>query len=167
MILGTLGWAEAGTMRGPGVDQAAAFAWVVHLRKVEDALARKDVSAAVRAWHDGYVTALGARRWEGLLEVADAHLRIGEVSGSRKASEPKARELYLAALFRARAQGSLEGVLRAAEAFARFGDREVVSRCLSIAERLAARSNEPGARELVSAFRVGLETRFVGGAGLP
>jgi len=110
--------------------------WAVPLRTLDEALARKDVSTAVRASHDAYGVALGSRRWEGLIEVGDAELRVGEIARSRKASEARARELYLAALFRARHQGSLDGVLRAGEAFAALGDREVAEQCFRIAEGL-------------------------------
>lgn len=112
-------------------------AWRLHLRTVDAALARGDISRAVRAWHDGYVTALASRRWESLIDVGGAYLRLGEITRMRKASEPKARQLYLAAFFRARQAGSIEGVLRAAESFAALGDRDVAEQCLRAADRLA------------------------------
>lgn len=47
------------------------------------------------------------------------------------------RAAALAALFRSRGRGSLEGVLRACETFAALGDREVVTACVRIARGMA------------------------------
>jgi len=49
---------------------------------------------------------------------------------------------FLAALFRARQQSALDGVLRAAEAFVTLGDIEVVTQCVRIAKLLAAQDPE-------------------------
>ena len=123
--------------------------WTVHLRQVDEALAKRDVGAAERAWRDAYAAALGSRRWEGMLEVGDVARRIGEVTGDRATADARARRAYLPALFQARQQKSLDGVLRAAEAFSSLGDRQVVARCLRIAEHLAAAQHDAGARERV------------------
>ncbi len=123
--------------------------WRAHLRAVDDALGRQDVGGAERAWHAGFGVALGSRAWEGMLEVGHASLRIGDVTGIRKTAAARARDLYLAALFRARQHGSLDGVLRAAEAFAVLGDREVATQSIRIAEGLAAQDRDPRARERV------------------
>lgn len=64
------------------------------------------------------------------------------MSGFRKTSEPKARQLYRDALFRARAQRSLDGVLRAARAFMALGDLEVARQCASIAAAIAAANGD-------------------------
>ena len=136
--------------------------WTTHLSRVEDALARRNVSAAEMAWHDAYGAALGSRRWEGMVEVGDAYLRLGEVAGSRKAAEAKARRIYLSALFRARQRGSLDGALRTTEAFAALGDREVVEQGLRIAQSLAARSGDAQALERVRAVTSQLAVRFPG-----
>lgn len=120
--------------------------WAVHLRAVHKALARHDVGGAEQAWHEAYGVALRSRRWEGMIEVGDAHLRIGETANGPKAAQAQARRLYLAALFRARQEDSLEGVLRAAEAFAALGDRDVVEQCLRIAQSVAGQNQEGQAR---------------------
>ncbi len=125
--------------------------WAASLRRVEDALAQKNVSAAELAWHDAHGAALRSRRWEGMLDVGDAYLRLGEVAKGREAAEATARTLYLSALFRARQEESLDGVLRTAEAFAALGDREVVDQCIRIAELLAAQ--DPEGQADVRAFR--------------
>lgn len=135
--------------------------WAVHLQVMDDALKTKSISAAARAWREAYGSALGSRDWQGMIEVGEASLRIGQVAGTRQAAEAKARDAYLTALFRARQQGSLAGVLRAAEAFAALGDREVVEQSLRIADSLAARDPDPVARERVRAFAAQLADRLL------
>lgn len=106
--------------------------WTTHLLEVEAALAQKDARSAERAWQEAYRAALGSMAWEGMIVVGEA---------ARHISAARARRAYLIALIRARQQQSLEGVLRAAEAFASLGDREVVQSCLRIAAGLAV---QPG-----------------------
>ncbi len=135
--------------------------WDAHLRTVDDAIAQRDVSAALRSWHDIYATALADPRWEGLFQAADAYLRIGDVAGSRRASEPRARALYLSAFFRARSQHALDGVLRTAEAFAALGDRDVSVQCLLTAEQmLVDRSGDAEAARRVEASRAWIAERL-------
>jgi hypothetical protein len=113
--------------------------WSVHLRRADEALARGDLSVAVRARHDAYGTALGARqRWEGMLAVGDLARRIGATAGTRQQGISQARQAYLVAFVRARQQGSLDGVLRTIEAFAELGDADVVLQGLHVAQALAA-----------------------------
>lgn len=109
--------------------------WSAHLRAVDVALEREDIPAAVEAWQSAYGAALGSRRWEGFADAADAWLRIAR-AGGRADGVPRARELYLTALFRARDAGSREGVLRAAAAFDALGDREVVTQAHRMASHL-------------------------------
>jgi hypothetical protein len=127
--------------------------WTASLRRVDSALAQRNVSVAELEWHRAYVHALRSRRWEGLVEVGNAYLRIADLANGRKLAAGRARRLYLDALFRARQQGSLDGVLRTADAFSALGDREVVAQCLHVAERVAQRTDDPRARERVEAFR--------------
>lgn len=131
----------------PGESQQAP--WATHVRAAYDALAQGHVEAATRAWDEAHLAAVGSTRWEGLIEVGDAHLRIGEVSGRRHAAEATARKAYFAALYRACHRDSFDGVLRAAAAFADLGDREVVEECVGLAELLAT---DDDARARVRAF---------------
>ena len=108
------------------------------MSEVDSALSRGDVSRAVVAWHSAYVAALSSRRWDRLIEVGDAWLRIERASDAPASGAAKARELYLSALVRARQQGSVEGVLRAAAAFDALGDREIAAN----AKRMAAALEE-------------------------
>src|SRR2546425_1771714 len=111
--------------------------WRSELDRVDRALADHDVSAAVRSWQEAYPAALGSRTWEAMVEVGQAYVRIGDAASARRAAEPKARQAYLIALFRARQAGALDGVLHTAEAFAALGDEGMVDQSIRIAERLA------------------------------
>ena len=101
--------------------------WRTHVRVVDEALARGDTSAAIRLWQDAYGAALGSRRWDAMLEVGDAFVRIGHATGAPNGAKPNARQAYLVALTRARAQRSPDGVMLVADAFARLGDHEVAA----------------------------------------
>lgn len=142
-------------------DDAGGAPWSVHVEQADKALAERNFRGAEQAWHDAYLAALGSRRWEGMIEVGDASLRIGEATGTRKASEARARKAYLAALARARQVKSLDGVLRTAEAFAGLGDPEVVQQSIRIAESLAAQSRDTHAYDRVRAFQERLATGSV------
>ncbi len=127
-------------------QQAVEAPWVEAIRAVDEALAAGNVSAAGRAWSEAYSAAQRSRGWEGFLAAGDAHVRIHQATGRGKASAAGARESYLAALWRARQEGSLEGVLQAAEAFDSLGDATVAAEALRIAEAVAGRN--PGAAVL-------------------
>lgn len=152
-IVGMLGVVMAGTRHTSGPAGALTNPWGAHIQRMDEALTNKDVGAAGAAWRDALGAGLGTRGWEGLVAVGDASLRIGEAAGSRRSAEAKARKAYLAAFFRAREQGSFDGVLRTAEAFAGLGDREVVEQVLRVADGLAARRGDAQAAARVRAFR--------------
>jgi hypothetical protein len=143
------------------LGREAQIAWEPHLHRVDDALARNDLAGAEMLWREAYAAALKSRHWEGMVASGDAYRRIGERANFGKVSDAKAREAYLIALFRARSEGSLEGVLRAAERFADLGDHAVVEQCLGVARSVAARSKDPRAEERVRSFaeRWGARTR--------
>ena len=143
-------------LRAPARAEASNAPWAASLQKVDEALAQTKVGAAEQAWLDAFVVALKSRRWEGMVEVGDAYLRLGRLGGFPKTAEAKARQIYLAALFRARQQDSVDGVLRTAEAFARLGDHLTVARCLRIAESLAAQARDAHAHERVREVSVSL-----------
>jgi hypothetical protein len=135
--------------------------WTSHLTRMDTAIATNNASAAVLAWRHAYATALDQPGWRGLVEVAGAALRIAAIPGFRKAAESRARESYWTALFRARRQGSLNGVLDAAEAFGTLGDRVMVEQCIRIAERLALLTGDAEAAERVQALAADLSQRYV------
>jgi hypothetical protein len=145
--------ALAARARGEAGDAPAREdAWSVHVRGALEALARRDIGSAEREWHEAYIAATGSWRWEGVMEVADLYLRIGEAAGRSPAAAARARNLYLTALFRARQQGSVDGLLRAAEGFARVADRDVAGQCLQFAERLATERRDADAAARVRAL---------------
>ena len=133
-------------------ERGSQTAWKVQLRGVDDALKRNDLASAEMLWSKAYAAALKSRHWEGMLAVGDAYRRLGALGGFRETAAAKARETYLAALFRARSEGSLEGVLQAARGFAELGDQAVVERCLDVARSVAAQTRDPRAEERVRAF---------------
>jgi hypothetical protein len=120
--------------------------WAAHLATADAALTTGDVTAALTAWQAAYGAALASRQWEGFADVADAYLRIGRASGAPAGAVPRARDLYLSALFRARDAGSIEGVLRVATAFEGLGDRDVKRQALRMARRLAGPNPDPSLR---------------------
>ena len=126
--------------------------WQARLLAVEEAMARGDLLTAERLWREAYVAALKSRHWQGMVATGDTYRALGARAGFGAASVAKARQAYLTALFRARAEGSVEGVLRTAERFADLGDRDVVEQCIHVARRVAARSPDPQAKEYVRAF---------------
>lgn len=134
--------------------------WTEHLQVMDRALAETNPTAAVRAWRHAYSAALGTPGWLGLIEVAAASLRIGTIQGFGKAAEARARETYWTALFRARQQGSLNGVLDAAEAFGALGDSAMLEQCVRMAESLAALSGDARSAERVQALATSLADRY-------
>ncbi|MBI4240385.1 MAG: hypothetical protein HY613_01605, partial [Candidatus Rokubacteria bacterium] len=96
----------------------------------------------------------------GMVEVGDGYVRLGQLSEIPRASvEAKVHRIYFSALFRARQQGSLDGVLRTAEAFAAIGDHDGVEQAARIAEALAAQGSDAQAKNRVRAFRERLAVR--------
>jgi hypothetical protein len=132
------------------------------LARMDGALARNDVAAALRSWDEAYDLARRSRDWHALVEAGDAHIRIGAAANASGAAAPRAREIYLAALNRARAARSVEGVLRIAEGFAALGDREVTELALRIADSLASRGGDPAAALQVETARGRLLPRASG-----
>jgi hypothetical protein len=133
--------------------------WSCHLEAMNVAIGAGNASAAVLAWRHAYSAALDQPGWSGLVEVAAAAMRIAVIPGFQKAAESRARESYWTALFRARRQGSLSGVLDAAEAFGTLGDRVMVEQCIRIAERLALLTGDPAATERVRRLAADLAQR--------
>ncbi len=109
-----------------------------YIKVMDEALARGDANAARMARDAAYLAALGSLRWEAMAAVGDASVRFAASTGVGPALQPAVRRSYLVALYRARSQGSLEGVLRVSGAFAELGDREVAREGLAMAASMAA-----------------------------
>jgi hypothetical protein len=144
LVSGAVG---ASRVAGVALSSYSAAPWAGHLATMDAALHAGDVVTAHKAWHEAYGAALGSRRWDGFADLADASLRMGRASASPNAGVPRARDLYLCALFRARDAGSLDGVLRVADAFEALGDRDVTLHAAKMAERLAGRNASPQLRQ--------------------
>ena len=91
----------------------------------------------MRAWRTAVGVARGERHWEALVAVGDASLRLGAIPGIHEWPEAGARSMYVEALFRARQQRSLRGIVQIAQRFAWLGDMEVVERSLRLTDSLA------------------------------
>ena len=116
--------------------------WRAYLDVIDRELAQGHVDVAVRAWHDAYGAALASRSWESMIAVGDAFMAIGRASGIPGSARMNAREAYLTALIRARRDGSVDGLIRTAEAFRGLADRPIVEQCLHIATQLAAEDEQ-------------------------
>ena len=134
-VLGTSAVAPSRSVQ-PTASAVAATPWAPHVAAVDAALRSGDLTAATAASTEAYRAAMASRRWEGLVEAADAYLRIADAAGAPQAGVPRARELYLGALFRARDAGSVEGVIRVAQSFDRLGDREAAAHAMRVAQRM-------------------------------
>lgn len=126
---------------------------------IGEAVQRGDLVTARAAWHDAYRSLRRTRDWQGMAALGDTAQGIAGASGARQPWEADARQGYLGALFRARAEASLDGVLRATEAFATLGDRDVAEEGLRIAESVALRTGTAEARDRVLAHRARFEGR--------
>jgi hypothetical protein len=124
---------------------------------------QRDGDGPRRPWQTGHLAAVESLSWDDLIAIGDARLRVGSAVGARPSGELAARRVYFAALYRACREESLEGILRAAEAFADLGDGDVVEECLGLAE-LKVDSEE--ARRRVSALvqRLGVAQAVRNGA---
>jgi len=120
--------------------------WAARIAEMDRALAPGQTQAAAAAWREAYVTAHVSHDWPGMIAAGDAALRAGRATGTPELFAPRARRAYLTALLRARRQASREGVLAAAEAFGRLGDRDAERRARSLALELATRAETDARR---------------------
>ena len=133
--------------------------WVPHLKRMDEALARNDLPMAQRAAHDAFVTTRVTVTWEGNIAVGQAYQRLAERSEWRGEALKTARKAYFDAFLLARQQGSLDGVLESAAAFARVGDHAVADQCLFFARILADRAGGDAPQ------RVAASTERLAGSG--
>jgi hypothetical protein len=111
--------------------------WRAHLEAFEQQRAQGHLEVAIRVVYDAYGAALESRSWESMIAVGDAFMVLGREPGSAAGARLNARQAYLTALIRARRARSVEGALRAAEAFRQLPDRDVVDQCLHVAALIA------------------------------
>ena len=128
-------------------------AWQIALDAMDHALAAGDISGAEMAWRNAYGCAIRSRQWQALVAAGDGSLRIGERLPVKRPYRARAAEAWRAALFLARAQHSVDGVLSVAEGFGRLGDGEGLTQVLRIADGLAAADPGGEARRRVLEVR--------------
>lgn len=121
------GAVPAGQARESAMADIPEADWTEHLILVNLAIDAGNASRAIYAWREAYGAALRSRRWEALILVGDAGARLERLMGSTGRYRAEARQAYLGALFRARAQGSAEGMRRAADGFEALGDEEAAA----------------------------------------
>ena len=146
--------ASSGSHSSPPPDSTSE-----RITAIGGAIQRGDVAAASAAWRAAFQSLRPTQDWEGMAALGDTALWIAGVSGARDPWEADARRAYLGAMFRARSEDSLDGVLRATEAFATLGDRDVAQEGLRIAESVASRAGTVEARDRVFTYRARLEGR--------
>ena len=104
---------------------------------MDEAISARDLTRAGREWRDAFALALASRRWEAMVDMGDAAVKIagvdGDAGGSRSDFRAQARQAYLRALFQARNQRAYAGIERVATAFAALGDTDVASRARALA----------------------------------
>jgi hypothetical protein len=130
-----------------GADSRAS--WQIALDAMDRALTAGNISGAEMAWHNAYGLAIRSRQWPALLAAGDGALRIGDYVLVKRPNQAHAAEAWRAALFLARAQHSVDGVLRVGDAFKRLGDADAVAQVLAIADGLAATDISGEARRRV------------------
>jgi len=124
-------------------------AWQMALDTMDRALAAGDISGAEMAWRNAYGLAIRSRQWQALLATGDGSLRIADHILVKQPERARAAEAFRSALFLARTQHSVDGVLRVAEGFARLGDEVGLIQALRIAEGLVAADQSGEARRRV------------------
>ena len=108
----------------------------------ESTLEEGDFTTAMHRVEAAHRRAARDGRWESLLEVGEAYQRIAARAGAPDTAGKRARDAYGAALRSARRAESVDGALRAAEAFAQVGDAAEVERSLRAARELAGSDSE-------------------------
>jgi len=149
--------------RSSGAPIEPRVTWKQHVERVDAALASHDLRMAREGARDAYAAAVTSHRWEPLLYVGDAQRRVEQVSGFVMLGKASARANYLSALFRARDQRSLDGVLQAADAFSRLGDASVVRQALVVARDVAGRDPAAHARVDIAAEEIRIRSASADG----
>jgi hypothetical protein len=141
-LMGAVGLAlVVGVSAIPGLDHVVLVepekspAWTQRIALVDEAIGRSDLSRAVYEWREAYGAAVRAGGSKGLIAVGDRALRLAEMGAGAGYFRNEARDLYMHAAFRARAEGSRETILRIADAFDRLGDTQRADAARKVASR--------------------------------
>jgi len=138
--LGTFGVSASGrsaVARVVFVQPESTPAWVQRVALVDEALGRAELSRAIYEWREAYGAALRSGRSDGLIAVGDRATRIAQLAGGSAYFAREAKEVYVHAALRARAEGSRDSILRVAEMFERLGDKERAEQVRRIAGSLS------------------------------
>ena len=73
--------AGSSIVRAEEAGASSTASWMEAIRAMDEAMARRDVRAALRAREDARLAALASEGWEGLVLLGDATLRLGRNSG--------------------------------------------------------------------------------------
>lgn len=141
-VVGLLGVSARGNVpvglaRVVFVQPESVPAWVQRIALVDEALGRSDLSRAIYEWREAYGAALRSGRSEGLIAVGDRAMRIAERAGGSGYFAREAREVYVHAALRARAERSRDTILGIAEVFEQLGDPERAGQVRRIAASMS------------------------------
>jgi hypothetical protein len=123
-ILGLSGGGRSVLARVVFVQPESTPAWVRRIALVDEALGRSDLNRAIYEWREAYGAALRSRRADALIAVGDRAVRLAELGGGSGYFLREARDVYVHAAFRARAERSRDTIFRIAEVFDKLGDTE-------------------------------------------
>jgi hypothetical protein len=129
---------------------AAESPWYVHTAQADAALEAGQLTAAMQHSQEAYAAAVASRRSEGMVEVGNLYRRLAARGRLGEAAVDRARHCYLTALLRARGEGSIDGIVRATEAFLELRDDAMVAQGLKFAREVASRDADPRAHERVA-----------------
>jgi hypothetical protein len=140
-VIGILGLSASGSVpfglaRVVFVQPESTPAWAQRIAIVDEALGRSDLSRAIYEWREAYSAALSSRRSDGLIAVGDRAIRIAERTGGSGFARD-AREVYVHAAYRARAERSRDTVLGIAEVLEKLGDTERAEQVRRIAASMS------------------------------
>jgi hypothetical protein len=116
----------------PGADEASRL-----IARVERAIEARDLLRAEQEWNAAYAAAVASRRWEPMVTLGDAALRLDLAAGAPGGYRAAARQVYLSALVRVRILRAADGLCRIADAFDRLGDPEMARRVRRVTPHLS------------------------------
>jgi len=135
--LSARGNVPAGLARVVFAQPESVPAWVRRIALVDEALGRADVGRAIYEWREAYGAALRNGGPEGLIAVGDRAMRIAERVDGSGYFVREARDVYVYAAFRARAERSRDTILGIADRFEQLGDLERAGQVRRIAASMS------------------------------
>ena len=118
------------------VERESSPAWTQRIALVDEAIGRSDLNRAIYEWREASGAALRRGRSEGLIAVGDRAIRIAELAGGSGYFLREAREVYVHAALRARAERAPDTIFEIAARFEGRGDAERAEQVRRIAGRM-------------------------------